>query len=154
MWLCFWLYNNIYFIITIFKNAFLIKKTCETPTSKNANIVVFLVDKESDNHQVERLKDELEWVIGLYKNLPSEVDTNELIDYSLENKIVLLPRVEGDNMNFNINDFSGPLDVLLHMVRKHEVDIYEIDLKIIIDEYIDFIDRYGRWASALPRPLS
>ena len=43
-------------------------------------------------------------------------------------------------MNFNINDFTGPLDVLLHMVRKHEVDIYEIDLKIIIDEYIDFIN--------------
>jgi segregation and condensation protein A len=26
------------------------------------------------------------------------------------------------------------------MVRKHEMDIYEIDLKIIIDEYIDFIN--------------
>ena len=43
-------------------------------------------------------------------------------------------------MNFNINDFSGPLDLLLHMVKKHEVDIYEVDLKIIIDEYIDFIN--------------
>lgn len=43
-------------------------------------------------------------------------------------------------MNFNINDFSGPLDVLLHMVKKHEMDIYEIDLKIIIDEYIEFIN--------------
>lgn len=42
-------------------------------------------------------------------------------------------------MNFNINEFSGPLDVLLHMVKKHEMDIYEIDLKIIIDEYIEFI---------------
>ncbi len=47
-------------------------------------------------------------------------------------------------MNFNINDFSGPLDVLLHMVRKHEVDIYEIDLKIIIDEYIDFINNLDK----------
>lgn len=43
-------------------------------------------------------------------------------------------------MNFNINDFSGPLDVLLHMVKKHQMDIYEIDLKIIIDEYITFIN--------------
>lgn len=42
-------------------------------------------------------------------------------------------------MNLNINDFSGPLDVLLHMVKKHEMDIYEIDLKIIIDEYLNFI---------------
>ena len=43
-------------------------------------------------------------------------------------------------MNFNINEFSGPLDLLLHMVKKHEVDIYDIDLKVIIDEYIDFIN--------------
>jgi len=47
-------------------------------------------------------------------------------------------------MNFNINDFSGPLDLLLHMVKKHEMDIYEIDLKIIIDEYIEFINSLDR----------
>ena len=43
-------------------------------------------------------------------------------------------------MNFNIKDFTGPLDLMLHMVKKHELDIYEIDLKIIIDEYINFIN--------------
>lgn len=47
-------------------------------------------------------------------------------------------------MNLNINDFSGPLDLLLHMVKKHEMDIYEIDLKLIIDEYIDFINSLDR----------
>lgn len=43
-------------------------------------------------------------------------------------------------MNFNINEFNGPLDVLLHMIKKKEMDIYEVDLKIIIDEYIEFIN--------------
>mgnify|MGYP004469332523 CR=1 FL=1 len=43
-------------------------------------------------------------------------------------------------MNFNIKDFTGPLDLLLHMVKKHELNIYEVDLKDIIDEYIDFIN--------------
>lgn len=43
-------------------------------------------------------------------------------------------------MNFNIKDFTGPLDLLLHMVKKHELNIYEVDLKEIIDEYIDFIN--------------
>ncbi|NMA51140.1 MAG: segregation/condensation protein A [Mollicutes bacterium] len=47
-------------------------------------------------------------------------------------------------MNLNINDFSGPLDLLLYMVKKKQVDIYEIDLKIVIDEYIDFIDSLDR----------
>ncbi|MBE6148570.1 MAG: hypothetical protein E7167_03670 [Firmicutes bacterium] len=47
-------------------------------------------------------------------------------------------------MNLNINDFQGPLDLLLHMVKTHEMDIYEIDLKIIIDEYIEFINSLDR----------
>lgn len=47
-------------------------------------------------------------------------------------------------MNLNINDFSGPLDLLLHMVKRHEMDIYEIDLKIIIDEYLSFIGSIDR----------
>lgn len=47
-------------------------------------------------------------------------------------------------MNLNINDFSGPFDLLLHMVKKHQMDIYEIDIKIIIDEYIEFINSLDR----------
>lgn len=47
-------------------------------------------------------------------------------------------------MNLNINDFSGPLDLLLHMVKRHQMDIYDIDIKIIIDEYIDFINSLDR----------
>ena len=47
-------------------------------------------------------------------------------------------------MNLNINDFSGPLDLLLHMVKKHEMDIYEIDIKLIIDEYLAFINSLDR----------
>ena len=41
--------------------------------------------------------------------------------------------------NFHINDFEGPLDLLLHMVKESEVDIYEINIRIIIDQYLDFI---------------
>ena len=40
-------------------------------------------------------------VIALYKNLPSEVDTSELINYSINmNKIVALPRVKENKMFF------------------------------------------------------
>lgn len=43
-------------------------------------------------------------------------------------------------MNLCINDFEGPLDLLLHLVRTAKMDIYEIDTKYIIDEYLKFID--------------
>lgn len=41
--------------------------------------------------------------------------------------------------NFHINDFEGPLDLLLHMVKASEMDIYEINIRNIIDEYLEFI---------------
>lgn len=42
-------------------------------------------------------------------------------------------------MNLCINDFEGPLDLLLHLVKRSKMDIYEIDTKYIIDEYLKFI---------------
>ena len=42
-------------------------------------------------------------------------------------------------MNFHINDFEGPLDLLLHLVKKEKMDIYEIEVSQIIEEYLEFI---------------
>ncbi len=42
---------------------------------------------------------------------------------------------------FCINDFEGPLDLLLHLVKTSKMDIYEIDIKIIIEEYLTFIEQ-------------
>ena len=42
-------------------------------------------------------------------------------------------------MNLCINDYEGPLDLLLHLVKTAKMDIYEIDTKYIIDEYLKFI---------------
>lgn len=43
-------------------------------------------------------------------------------------------------MNLCINDFEGPLDLLLHLVRTAKMDIYTIDTKYIIDKYLEFIN--------------
>ncbi len=43
-------------------------------------------------------------------------------------------------MNIEINDFNGPLDLLLHLVRVNKMDIYDINIEIITKEYIDFIN--------------
>lgn len=42
-------------------------------------------------------------------------------------------------MNFHINDFEGPLDLLLHLVKKSKMDIYEIEISKIIEEYLEII---------------
>jgi len=41
--------------------------------------------------------------------------------------------------NFYINDFEGPLDLLLHLVNISKIDIYEVNIKSIIEQYLDYI---------------
>lgn len=47
-------------------------------------------------------------------------------------------------MNLCINDFEGPLDLLLHLVKTAKMNIYEIDTKYIIDKYLEFIDSINK----------
>ena len=41
--------------------------------------------------------------------------------------------------NFCTNDFEGPLDLLLHLVKESKMDIYEINIREIIDQYLTLI---------------
>lgn len=41
--------------------------------------------------------------------------------------------------NFIINDFEGPLDLLLHLIKESKMDIYEINIVEITNQYIKFI---------------
>lgn len=41
--------------------------------------------------------------------------------------------------NFCVSDFEGPLDLLLHLVKESKMDIYEINIHDIINQYLDFI---------------
>lgn len=36
--------------------------------------------------------------------------------------------------------FEGPLDLLLHLIRKNEVDIFDIPISLITDQYLEYID--------------
>ena len=37
-------------------------------------------------------------------------------------------------------NFEGPLDLLLHLIRKHEVNIYDIPIALVTRQYLDYID--------------
>jgi segregation and condensation protein A len=36
--------------------------------------------------------------------------------------------------------FQGPLDLLLHLIRKNEVDIFDIPIATIADQYLEYLD--------------
>jgi segregation and condensation protein A len=40
----------------------------------------------------------------------------------------------------NLDIFAGPLDLLLYLVRKDEVDIYDIPISKITQQYIDYVE--------------
>lgn len=41
--------------------------------------------------------------------------------------------------NVKLDVFEGPLDLLLHLIRKNELDIYDIPISLITRQYLDYI---------------
>jgi segregation and condensation protein A len=39
-----------------------------------------------------------------------------------------------------LQNFEGPLDLLLHLIKKNELDIYEIPITLITAQYLEYID--------------
>ena len=43
------------------------------------------------------------------------------------------------NYNIHIDNFDGPMDLLLHLVKSTKLDIYEIKMSEIIESYLEYI---------------
>ena len=43
--------------------------------------------------------------------------------------------------NFNINDFEGPLDLLLHLIKINKMEIQDINVESITNQYMNFINK-------------
>jgi segregation and condensation protein A len=47
----------------------------------------------------------------------------------------------GESYKVKLDDlFEGPMDLLLHLVKKNEVDIYDIPIALITDQFLSYID--------------
>lgn len=51
--------------------------------------------------------------------------------------------VSMEQVNFKIEKFEGPLDLLLHLVARHKVALTEVKISLLIDQYLDFIGSVG-----------
>jgi len=45
-------------------------------------------------------------------------------------------------MTLTINDFEGPLDLLLHLVKMNKMEIEDLDIAIVTKEYLAFISEH------------
>ena len=44
-------------------------------------------------------------------------------------------------VQFNLPVFNGPLDLLLHLIRKQKIDIYDIPIQTVTVQYMDYLAR-------------
>ncbi|WP_164018099.1 segregation and condensation protein A [Pyxidicoccus trucidator] len=52
-----------------------------------------------------------------------------------------LPRTPGDSFRVALPNFEGPLDLLLHLIKEHRVDIFDIPLALITEKYLQHLER-------------
>lgn len=45
-----------------------------------------------------------------------------------------------DGNTFKINNFEGPLDLLLFLIKKNEINIYDIPIAHITEQYLEYLD--------------
>lgn len=52
------------------------------------------------------------------------------------------PAVEGTDYKVRLDIFEGPLDLLLYLIKKDEVDIHNISITRITAQYLEYIDTF------------
>ncbi|WP_051620455.1 segregation/condensation protein A [Paenibacillus sp. UNC451MF] len=62
----------------------------------------------------------------------------------LTKKVLLRKTLRGkfylEKVTYKLDTFEGPLDLLLHLIDKSEIDIYNIPIKEITDQYMEYLD--------------
>ncbi|MBN2557322.1 MAG: segregation/condensation protein A [Clostridia bacterium] len=51
---------------------------------------------------------------------------------------------EGATYDLKLDNFEGPFDLLFHLIEKNEMDIYDIKISEITDQYLDFLMKMER----------
>lgn len=44
-----------------------------------------------------------------------------------------------DSVKFKLDAFEGPLDLLLHLIRKSKLSIYDIPIALVTEQYLDYL---------------
>ncbi len=44
------------------------------------------------------------------------------------------------NLHLSLQSFDGPLSLLLHLIEKNDIDIYDIEISIITDQFLEYLE--------------
>lgn len=46
-----------------------------------------------------------------------------------------------EKISYKLSEFEGPLDLLLHLISKNKLNIYDIEISVLLSQYIEHIDK-------------
>ena len=46
-----------------------------------------------------------------------------------------------DQPSYKLEVFEGPLDLLLSLLKKNKIDIYDIPISLILDQYLEYLEQ-------------
>ncbi len=71
---------------------------------------------------------------------PEPVDSNAVATISVAGaRPEITANRSGDELRLVLGEFAGPLDLLLYLIRQEQVDIYDIPVARITDEYLRYL---------------
>ena len=44
-----------------------------------------------------------------------------------------------EKLNYKLEVFEGPMDLLLHLITKHKLDIYDIPILELVEQYTSYV---------------
>ena len=47
--------------------------------------------------------------------------------------------------NYKLDVFEGPLDLLLHLIEKHKIEITDIPIVEITSQYLEYLDNWNHF---------
>src|SRR5881227_4285349 len=50
------------------------------------------------------------------------------------------PELDEGAYQLTLPSFHGPLDLLLHLIKQHKIDIYDIPITVITEQYTAYLD--------------
>jgi segregation and condensation protein A len=45
-----------------------------------------------------------------------------------------------DDIKIRLQSFEGPLDLLVHLIKKHQVNVYDIPIALVTEQYLEYLD--------------
>lgn len=61
------------------------------------------------------------------------------MESSGDGEVGLRDRGAREAYHVKLSDFEGPLDLLLHLIKKHEIDLYKLSVASVTDQYLAYI---------------